>query len=245
MQYDIEKYVNNFFKDDSKRSQDGRYASFDYCFNYFQDFKAKGTTNNIANNKNLEKSCLHLGFYLASWGMYRGSSNLLQHSCHFLKKPLEVIAEYDKRIWEIDVDTYDNAKIILDCAEKIRKSLKNDRTGHEASDTLVTKIMLGVFGNVPSYDTYFLIAMRNDIGGTLNMESLEKVGGFYKDNKNVIDRLSKDIKTIDFLSDEEAKLNYTKLNYTKAKIIDMYGFMKGLEIGENNKPKNNKPKNNN
>ena len=72
-----------------------RYASFDFCFNYFK------TTENIT--KDIEKSCLTLGFYLASWGMYRGSSFMLQKSVKQLEKTVRYIAELDSSFWNIDV----------------------------------------------------------------------------------------------------------------------------------------------
>ena len=62
------------------RKPDARYASFDYCFNYFQAFREAGNVGAIAEPENRELSCLHLGFYLASWGMLRGSAELLQKS---------------------------------------------------------------------------------------------------------------------------------------------------------------------
>jgi hypothetical protein len=59
---------------------DARYTSFDYCFNYFQSFRESGTLASLATPENVQISCLHLGFYLASWGMLRGSAELLQKS---------------------------------------------------------------------------------------------------------------------------------------------------------------------
>ncbi len=53
---------------------DHRNSSFDYCYNYFRSNNAEA----ILRDK--EKSCAILGFYLASWGMMRGSSFLLQKS---------------------------------------------------------------------------------------------------------------------------------------------------------------------
>ena len=41
--------------------------------------------------------------------------------------------------------------------------------------------------------------------------------------KSTIDRLSSETYTKDFITGQE-----TKINYTKAKIIDMYGFQLGL-----------------
>ena len=77
MSVDIERNLEMFLK---YREPGGRYASFDYCFNHFQDARDTGDTAGLAKGDNLLQSCLHLGFYLASWGMMRGSSQLLQRS---------------------------------------------------------------------------------------------------------------------------------------------------------------------
>ena len=54
-----------------------RCTSFDYRFNYFpNDTKMKVSA--MSDPTRLQMSCLHLGFYLASWGMLRTSSVLLQ-----------------------------------------------------------------------------------------------------------------------------------------------------------------------
>src|SRR4030042_1465332 len=87
------------------RKPDARYTSFDYCFNYFQSFRDLGKVAAIAYTENLQLSCLQLGFYLASWGMYRGSSNLLQKSVLHLVPVVETIADTDPSFWEIDADT--------------------------------------------------------------------------------------------------------------------------------------------
>lgn len=215
---DIRKYVKQF-SGDPRQLCDGRYASFDYCFNYFQSFKKN--PKRIVAPKNLQNSCLQIGFYIASWGMYRGSSFLLQHSCHFLEKPLEVIANFDVRIWDIDADRYSEEyiQLLLDCAEKIRESMKKNLAEGGVTDTLVTKIMLGVFGNIPAYDRFFKNGMK--VHG-LTKKSLEKIGDFYEANKKVIDELQDETTTLDFSTEK-----HTKMRYTKAKIIDMYGFMKG------------------
>lgn len=46
----------------------------------------------------MEVSCLHLGFYLASWGMLRGSSDLLQRSARHLV-PLMTATTQRALIW--------------------------------------------------------------------------------------------------------------------------------------------------
>lgn len=61
-----------------------RYLSFDYCYNYFYQNRNKLL-------QDLEKSCLVLGFYLASWGMYRESSFMLERNSNHLKNTIEYI----------------------------------------------------------------------------------------------------------------------------------------------------------
>lgn len=74
---DIKENIKEYMKD---RGPDKRYASFDYCYNYFQEFYENNNTKALASKENIQMSCLHIGFCLASWGMLRGSSFLLQKS---------------------------------------------------------------------------------------------------------------------------------------------------------------------
>lgn len=115
-QTDIELVINDF-KDKSK--PDDRYTSFDFCYNYFR------TTNDLTID--IEKSCLVLGFYLASWGMFRGSSFLLQHSVNHFKPTILYINSLDKSVWNIDVDKYDEKNIeqIIEIYNEIKKRLNS------------------------------------------------------------------------------------------------------------------------
>jgi hypothetical protein len=46
----------------------------------------------LATPANLQISCLQLGFFLASWGMYRGSTDVFQKSVRYLAPVVRVIA---------------------------------------------------------------------------------------------------------------------------------------------------------
>jgi hypothetical protein len=77
--------------------------------------------------------------------------------------------------------------------------------------------MLGVFGNVPAFDTYF----RNGFGGsTFNSKLLDRIGHFYRDYSDIIEKYR--INTLDFLSGKP-----TKRKYSRAKVIDMIFFIEG------------------
>lgn len=79
--------------------------------------------------------------------------------------------------------------------------------------------MLGVLGFIPAFDTYF---KRTFNITSFNVDAINKINAFYKNNKGVIDKLSSEIFVKDFHSE-----NNTDIHYPKAKIIDMYGFIIG------------------
>ena len=106
----IEGNIRRFMEGDNDKDKGRkpleRYASFDYCFNYFQWFKEENRIKELSSDKNIEQSCLQLAFYLASWGMYRGSGFILSKSVKFYEDLIKEISEFDSDIWDIDVDTY-------------------------------------------------------------------------------------------------------------------------------------------
>lgn len=95
--------------------------------------------------------------------------------------------------------------------------------------------MLGVFGNIPAFDTYFIKSFSeifrepNEKCGfsTVNKKSLMCINKFYSANLAEIDKESSSRKTTDILSGKGIDINYSK-----AKIIDLYGFYDGLEISK-------------
>jgi hypothetical protein len=192
-----------------------RYASFDYCFNYFQNMKDSGKVRDLASAENLETSCLHLGFYLASWGMLRGSSSLLQKSARFLETLIQYLAQAPVELWEIDAHCYssENIQMLLECKRQIGRAL----TPCGATDTLASKIMLGVFGNVPAFDQNFKYGFGVSTFGKL---ALEKIQEFYFEHQTVIERNRP--YTIDFVTGKP-----THRRYTRAKVIDIIFFIQG------------------
>lgn len=212
----IEANIQEFIWGNSKTAgikPNERYASFDYCFNYFQSFREQGIVDELASSKYIQESCLQLGFYLASWGMLRGSSFLLQKSVRFLTPLIKVIASANPTLWEIDAHCYTstNIDLIKDFKKTIVLTLGN------GTDILVTKIMLGVFGNIPAFDNYF----RKGLGvSTFGEAALKKISHFYNENRLIIEQHRRP--TLDFATGQP-----TQRIYTRAKIIDMIFFVEG------------------
>lgn len=222
---DVIESINKFLEGNGKnkgRKPDERYASYDFCYNYFYSFYKRNKLNELADEKHIQMSCLQLGFYLASWGMMRGSSFLLEKSVRNYKNLISAISKMNPKLWEIDVDGYneETIELLLDCKNKIVNVLG---TENKPSDILITKIMLGVFSNTPAYDQFFKKFLKNNNKyQTFNKKSLLQLKEFYKNNKDIFDNFRKKIHTYNFLSGKN-----TKINYKIAKLIDMCGFMSG------------------
>lgn len=217
-QMNISENVNKYLED---RSSEKRYTSFDYCFNYFQQFYEQDNINGLSAEQNIQNSCMYLGFYLASWGMFRGSTFLFQKSAKYFEKLILEFSKFDRKYWGIDADNYteENIKLVLDIKKIIIHNLShNDK---KASDTLVTKIILGVFGCTPALDDNFCKAFKTQ--KILNKNVMKIISSYYKKNRDELDRFK--INTLDFNTRQE-----TSRLYTKAKLIDMVGFIEGIKI---------------
>lgn len=212
MSVDAEANLRRYLEE--RHDPSARYASFDYCFNYFRSHYEAGQAESLADRDFMQMSCLQLGFYLASWGMFRGSTTLLTRSAHCFRPVIEAIVAAPALAWEADVADYDSETV----TELIRIGRDLGRVlpgGH--SDTLVTKTMLGVFGCVPAFDTYF----RRGIGTSgFRPAGMRKVHDYWQRNSELIERHR--VRTLDFDSG-----GHTARRYTQAKVIDMIFFIEG------------------
>ena len=75
----------------------------------------------MADEAHMQLSCLHLSFYLANWGMFRGPSFPLEKSAKFFEPLVWTISSMDESMWNVDADKYtdDNIALLLQCANSI------------------------------------------------------------------------------------------------------------------------------
>jgi hypothetical protein len=214
-----------------------RYASFDYCFNYFQKFAKSDNIKAISSAQNKEISVLQLGYYLASWGMFRGSTAILRHSSHCLVPVIEYISSTKSTQWNIDVNNYstsliDVEQLYLNIGEKLKFPIikEGKQKVQECSPTLVTKIMLGVFGNTPAMDDFFMKGIdKGNFSNTNYRKALDKVKNIWKElyqlynqNRALLD--NQKIRSLDFAGEQAENV------YPKAKLLDMVFFERGNDI---------------
>lgn len=168
-----------------------RLKSWELCHCAFLKKKGKTLTD-----EEKDFLSLNLAFYLASWGMYRGSSFLLDRDYKAHSKVVSICMErqYDllwdyepnganlgiaaallfgdednendfglvwriKRAYGESVSESSDAATTDDPEEDGSKSNADD--GNKPTDTLVTKILLGVFACIPAFDRYFSKAYKS------------------------------------------------------------------------------------
>ncbi len=210
------------FYDTLKKDENGRYRSWEHCYSNFI---------NARDNKNAELDylSLQLAFYLASWGMYRGSSFLLQkdYKIHIpvvkelLKEEYDPLAGIDcvelKR--EENQRLLENINAFLDeYYSNIRDEVKNIKVRNQLSSTLITKILMGTLGCVPAYDRYFISGIKKQkvASGNYNMKSIGQLVDFYEKNIVELENIRKDMKV-------------NGMAYPQMKILDMAFWQIGLD----------------
>jgi hypothetical protein len=199
-----------------------RYRSWEHCYRYFH----RSTPEAIAVDR--DHAALQLGFYLASWGMYRGSSFLLQHTYTVHLGVIDqLLAPQFSVLWKLEFGAGDNdsklVPIILEAIDAVREAYRPFAPmaeSRQASDTLVTKIILGTFGCLPACDRYFIDGFKsaNFRYSYLNAKFVERVLHFCRDNLRE-------------LHEEQARIERTGgMWYPLMKLVDMYFWQIGSEL---------------
>jgi hypothetical protein len=191
-----------------------RFTSWENCYKAFQ------TINNI------DFLSLHLAFYLASWGMYRGSSGLLQKNHKIHVKAVEIILKYRSLqcnpMFEISTLEFDDlCKLIEELIDyygsiKFWRNNKNDNVS--PTITLITKIIMGTLGCLPAFDRYFLdgINFKKQSASKISQTNFEFLLEFINKTK------SEEITNI-----QKAINSKRDMYYPKMKIVDMYFWQTG------------------
>lgn len=241
VQEDFDKKVAKFL-DCMKSDSAHRYRSWDHCYLFFRKLLGRANNQSITDD-DMKSACLNLAFYLASWGMYRGSSFLLQKDCTIYTEIIGILIKSD--YWDLWDGGYYN-EILSDRGElsishskitkifKLSKELNSsfnrityikDRIPGraKATDTLITKILLGTIGCVPAYDNFFKSGLKHtNISpcSSFSRKSLISVLGFIINN-------SLKIAQIPIKKSDGRDSGYF---YPVMKMIDMYFWEIGYEL---------------
>ncbi len=189
-----------------------RLNSWDICHREFVRSIGKALSD-----KTIEILALHLIGYLASWGMYRGSSFLLKDHSYLLHKNLIPILMQKKYIPLFNIEDIKSARqylsLIVDVYCEIESYYANIRgKGKAISDTLVTKVMLGVYGCIPAYDT--------NVRNALKRCHIKHEGTIENNIRDLIDALENAQEFYKAIKAEQTRLKKKGKSYTLMKTID-------------------------
>ena len=220
--------IVNLFYNRLNNEDTHRYKSWEFCYVFFQEkyrdyiARRKEDEQYVLSDAEYDMLALHLGFYLASWGMYRGSSFLLQNSYKVHIGPIKYLFEnYHSDLFERSEDINNFWKALGNSYSQLVNE-NNDNHLEDANqvdeepicftDTLFTKIMLGTFGCVPAYDRYCKAGL-----GVLKLR--KKVDMFPQ-------ILSSDFYINLHLTSDDISNQYP--NYSLMKVLDMFLFELGM-----------------
>ena len=210
------------FYDDARANENGRSRSWEHCYRVFRDARTDPSPD-------CDYLSLHLAFYLASWGMYRGSSFLLQKDYKVLVPIVEEILkpEYDclfgvacadLRESEIQDRLENLNKYIAKHFEPIRDEVAGREVPTPVSPVLITKILMGTLGCVPAYDRFFVDGIKKYKVTTqeYSLESVRKLAKFYEAHNDRLEEARRGMWTED-------------LTYPQMKLLDMGFWQVGFE----------------
>lgn len=213
--------IKEIQKSQSKNFDRGK--SWEHCYMFFRKH------NKINNDEELlDSAALQLGFFLASWGMLRGSSFLLQKDYRFYIPIIKILtnSKYDI-LWNVDFLGKSNQKGISllfelkrDLESEIIKSNKidGDNRKHQL-DLIITKIIMVTMGCIPAYDRYYKEGFKKKYNISVNFNK--------RSFTQMIDLVKSDEK-IKKVSNQSCLIQYTKIKYPPIKLIDLYFWLIGL-----------------
>lgn len=211
------------FYEDARTTENGRSRSWEHCYRVFRDARTDPSPD-------CDYLSLHLAFYLASWGMYRGSSFLLQKDYKVLTPIVEKILkpEYDCLFGVACVDLRESEvqdrleELYKYIAEYYFRPIRDKVAGREVasfvSPVLVTKILMGTLGCVPAYDRFFQdgVATYKVTTQEYSLKSVLRLVDFYEEHNDRLEEARRGMRTDDLI-------------YPQMKLLDMGLWQVGFE----------------
>ena len=229
-----------------------RFKSWEYCHKAFMDVH---TSQGELTDEVIDNLALHLSFYLASWGMYRGSSFILQRDYKTHKPIVRIVFkhEYDS-LWEYNPEGEEDealkqkARLLITAYKDIEqngygplpipeKNYLEDNNNQEddngtdpISITLITKILMGTFAVSPAFDRFFrdgIVKYNNHNDNNMGCGTHYNLSRYFEECSYNLFVFAKNHST------ELAFPNNvtTSISYPIMKKVDMYFWEVGYEFG--------------
>lgn len=205
--------INGFLSDcmpSCSGIQKNRVFSYDICRKHF--------AHPLSENKDVD--AVYLFAFLSSWGMLRNTGLMSISPCG-LTNTIDVIYETFEYFKDNDIFSIKDEEIsdFVGNFEKIADGLDKDKIS--SSNTMVSKIILGVWGSIPALDTNF-----NKAFGFYPTTKIEKV---ICELREAFENIKKTDVSIIHKHLFKPYLNLELEYYGMPKLVDMYGFYVGLK----------------
>lgn len=204
----VKRYIDLIDED-----RNHRYVSWEHCYNAFKD------------SGDIPFLTLNLSFYLASWGMYRGSCGILWKDYRIHEKAAVLMkssfSELRKDRFNMNdlpsiLDLYDQLEEYYASIEYIDPS--GVKQNVSPTETLITKIMLGGIGCLPAMDNYFKAGFLGKATNLLRKKRFEDVIQIAENSSDEIKRC------------QEYVAKRIGRSYPQMKILDMCYWQKGYDM---------------
>jgi len=206
-----------------------RLFSWDHAHKHWELFTAD-------DRNDADLAALSLAFYLASFGMYRGSGDLFERDYKVLMPAVEFLRKESKNRWEdclfSNTPPEELASKLKELSSKLSAQLtpKLARPGKstekiKASDTLLSKIMLVTLDCVPAFDQQTKKALKDILG-----DDYPTGNGFTGKRMHSIIQLARSNKPLIRNGQERIKLDCGRA-YPLNRIFDLYLWYYGAPDG--------------
>lgn len=168
MTLDVHHYANAYYENIIPHSKNRypRLKAWEYLYEYVWD-ETRSQWSDLTCEAQLETTALHIGFYLANWGMFRGSSGLLQNSNLDLMKALAkcLFEGRGRELLELSLEDFAPSSPNLAANQKlldaVLSSMEALASNVSWTPTLRSKILMGVWGECPALDRFYVAACRD------------------------------------------------------------------------------------
>lgn len=218
-------YIKRYYahvETDEDQNPFPRLRAWEFLYEYI--WGQSRSWGSLIDTANLDTTALHVGFYLANWGMFRGSSELLRNSNLDLMKALVLRLFQGKGPELFDLCGEDflpgapnlaHNQALFDDVVQIFHDMPG---GVSWTKTLISKILLGIWGEYPALDTNYTLGVRS----FYPYQGLTEVSGRSLTSlMGLIETENFDLPII--------KTKCLQLVYPKGRLLDMAFFQVGLE----------------
>ena len=225
----LDKSIRNYYEEQCVDPTAGGRA-WDHCNLFFRK-----------RWKDLDVPCvqdiaaLHLGCYLASWGMYRRSSFLSERAYTVHKPVISVLASCQfSELWQRDIGAQDEdielVGTIMELVEEVDAAYRKVDVQHKRltgkppqkkMDTVVTKVLLSTLACLPARDRFFEKGLKHEQAyryGGLNRDFVQNTLKFCINHRPKLAELQREV------------VDVGGRPYPLMKLVDMHFWQIGWDL---------------